>query len=322
MMAFKGTLKDFKVPDILQLISYQKKSGLLTFTSNDGFITLIFEKGFIVGVDSFPKKLELRSGNVLVKQDLISEEMLDRALSIQKRTNQKIGEILLSMGLISESTILEALQTQATEVILSLFKWKKGEYNFKVLEYIEDSMKTIDPLPTDNIIMEGVQMLDEWPLIEKQIPSENMIFKPSNIDSKRIEIISEDEEETKNSDKILLTESETGVLKYINGENNVKDLVEMGVFTKYKIYKSISSLLKKGIIHEYKPDDEYESFEGILPGNIEITLKKLDIINYIFIILIVLLFFLSIFTPMKPFNDSNILLSPENEKIITAYIND
>ncbi|MEN8155115.1 MAG: DUF4388 domain-containing protein [Acidobacteriota bacterium] len=177
-MAFKGTLRDFKVPDILQLISYQKKSGILTFTSNDGFITLIFEKGLIVGVDSFPKKLELRSGNVLVKQDLISEEMLERALSIQKRTNQKVGEILLSMGLIGENTIAEALQTQATEIILSLFKWKKGEYNFKVMDFIDKSLKTIDPLPTDNIIMEGVQMLDEWPLIVEQIPDENIIFEP------------------------------------------------------------------------------------------------------------------------------------------------
>ena len=94
-MAFKGTLRDFKVPDILQLISYQRKSGLLTFTNDNAFITLVFEKGFIVGVDSFPKKIELRSGSVLVKQDLISEEMLERALSIQKRTNQKIGEIHL-----------------------------------------------------------------------------------------------------------------------------------------------------------------------------------------------------------------------------------
>ena len=71
-MAFKGTLKDFKVPDILQLISLQKKTGILTFTSSDGFITLIFQKGYIVGVDSFPKKLEMRVGSVLVKQDYIS----------------------------------------------------------------------------------------------------------------------------------------------------------------------------------------------------------------------------------------------------------
>ncbi len=316
-MAFKGTLKDFKVPDILQLISYQQKSGLLTFTSNDGFITLIFEKGLIVGVDSFPKKLELRSGSVLVKQDLISEEMLDRALSIQKRTNQKIGEILISMGLVSENTIVEALQTQATEIILSLFKWKKGEYNFKVIDFIDKSMKTIEPLPTDNIIMEGVQMLDEWPLIEKKIPDENMIFKPSNVESKNIKIVDENEDVKEDADKIYLTESETAVLKYINGKNTVKDLVEMGIFTKYKIYKSINNLLNKGIIHEERADDKYETFGGILPGNIEITKRKNNLIFYFIVLLISAVFIFSFFKPLKPFDESNCLLKESVERVIS-----
>lgn len=321
-MAFKGTLKDFKVPDILQLISYQKKSGLLTFTSNDGFITLIFEKGFIVGVDSFPKKLELRSGNVLVKQDLISEEMLDRALSIQKRTNQKIGEILISMGLTSESIILEALQTQASEIILSLFKWKKGEYNFKVMDFIDKSMKTIEPLPTDNILMEGVQMLDEWPLIEKQIPNENMVFNPSNIESKNIKIVDEDEDFKEDPNKIYLTESETGVLKYINGENSVKDLVEMGVFTKYKIYKSISNLLKKGIIHENRDEEEYETSDSILPGNVELTKGRIDILIYIVIIIIFSIFLYTFITPLKPFDSNSILLHDDINTAIKSDLTD
>ena len=181
IMAFKGTLKEFKVPDILQLISLQKKTGILTFTSSDRFVTLIFEDGLIVGVDAFPKKLEMRVGNVFVKQDFISEEMLQRALSIQKRTNQKIGEILLSMGLIDKVAVQKALKTQAVQIVLSLFKWKKGEYNFKIMTRLDDSIKIIEPIPTDNIVMEGVQMLDEWPLIKKSIPNENMVFEPNMV---------------------------------------------------------------------------------------------------------------------------------------------
>lgn len=315
-MAFKGTLKDFKVPDILQLISYQQKSGILTFTSNDGFITLIFEKGLIVGVDSFPKKLELRSGNVLVKQDLISEEMLERALSIQKRTNQKVGEILLSMGLIGENTIAEALQTQATEIILSLFKWKKGEYNFKVMDFIDKSLKTIDPLPTDNIIMEGVQMLDEWPLIVEQIPDENMIFEPSSIDSSRIEIIQEYDEPQGDDGKIYLTESETGVLKFINGKNTVINLVEMGLFNKYKIYKSIFNLKKKGIIQPKETDIEVDMEQEQIISNLSTSNVKLNLIMTGSIILLILIFFITLLTPNKPFNSGNILY---NKNIIEKF---
>ena len=117
-MAFKGTLREFKVPDILQLISLQKKTGILTFNSQEGFITLIFEDGYIIGIDAFPKKLEMRVGNVFVKQEIISEEMLQRALAIQKRTSQKVGEILIGMGLIDEKIIPEVLKIQATQIVL------------------------------------------------------------------------------------------------------------------------------------------------------------------------------------------------------------
>jgi hypothetical protein len=263
-MAFKGTLKEFKVPDILQLISLQKKTGILTFTSSDGFITLIFENGLITGVDAFPKKLETRVGHVLVKQDLISEEMLQRALVIQKRTNQKIGEILMSMGLIGENTVIDALKNQAVEVILSLFKWKKGEYNFKIMDSLYDSLRTIEPIPTDNLIMEGVQMLDEWPLIKELIPDDQLVFEPAPIRTKDIEIIKEEGDESSSDDKISISETEANILKYINGKNSVKDLVEQGVFTEYKVYKSLYNLIRKQIIRRKETVDIAGKVEKVM----------------------------------------------------------
>jgi hypothetical protein len=298
-MAFKGTLKDFKVPDILQLISLQKKTGILTFTSSDGFITLIFEKGYIVGVDSFPKKLEMRVGSVLVKQDYISEEMLQRALAIQKRTNQKIGEILLGMGLIGKDTIRESLKTQAFEIILSLFKWKKGEYNFKVMEYLDEGMRIIEPLSTDNLIMEGVQMLDEWPLIKQVVPDEAMIFEPVPVDSRSIEIVDEHEEfpEKGKGNKIFLTETEANLLKYVNGENTVRDLTELGVFTQYKVPEEVGQEL---MLEELKKDAQ----------------RKVDILFKVLVVLLLLLAALTFFKPLSPFESEDILLKkPLYEKV-------
>jgi len=313
-MAFKGTLKEFKVPDILQLISLQRKTGILTFTSSEGFITMIFQNGSIVGVDSFPKKLEMRVGNVLVKQDFISEEMLQRALSIQKRTNQKVGEILLGMGLIGKETIRDSLKTQAIEVVLSLFKWKKGEYNFKIMEFLDDGMKIIDPIPTDNLIMEGVQMLDEWPRMKQVIPDESIIFAPAPVDSKSIEIVDEYEDipEEEYGEKTYLTETEASLLKYVNGKNSVQDLVELGIFTEYKVYKSLFNLVRKSIIKAKIQTGPEESREEVLLE--EYKLKAERNVNHLFIALAVLLLLilaLSFFKPLNPFKKENILLKKE-----------
>jgi len=316
-MAFKGTLKEFKVPDILQLISFQGKSGILTFTDENSFVTLVFEHGFIVGVDSFPKKIELRSGSVLVKQDLISEEMLNRALAIQKRTNQKIGEILISMGLIGESTISEALNIQATETILSLFKWKRGEYDFKVMKVIDPKLKIIEPLPTDNIIMEGVQMLDEWPRIAELIPDDSIVFEPKESEDLVVEIIDDHEEPTYDSEKVFLTEGEHGVLKHIDGKKSVFDLVEMGIFNKYKVYKSIFNLLKKGVIERKESTVIEDTADVKVVPQKNVTEKSLNLLLLIYIVLLLLILTFTFLSPMKPFANDDIF----DIKTLTEKIN-
>ena len=311
MMAFKGTLREFKVPDILQLVSLQKKSGILTFNSQEGFITLIFEDGFIVGIDAFPKKLEMRVGNVFVKQEIISEEMLQRALAIQKRTNQKVGEILIGMGLIDEKTIPEVLKIQATQIVLSLFNWKKGEYNFKVMDYIDKELRLLTPIAVDNLIMEGVQMLDEWPLIKKVIPSEGIVFEPVFLGNKKIALISEydDEMQSKDSNTLYMTETEVNLLKHVNGKNTVQDIVELGLFTEYKIYKNLYNLFNKGLMKkkektEIQEIQEKKVFEDLEHDNA----CKLNRLSKAILALLVLVLLLTFFVPLRPFHSKNMLL--------------
>jgi predicted transcriptional regulator len=313
-MAFKGTLREFKVPDILQLISLQKKTGILTFNSQEGFITLIFEDGFIIGIDAFPKKLEMRVGNVFVKQEIISEEMLQRALSIQKRTNQKVGEILIGMGLIDEKIIPEVLRIQAIQIVLSLFNWKKGEYNFKVLDYVDKELRLLAPIAVDNLIMEGVQMLDEWPLIKKVIPSEDIIFEPVSLGSKKISMISEydDDLQNKDSNTLYLSETEVNLLKHINGKNKVKDIVELGLFTEYKIYKNLLNLFNKGLMKKKEKTEiqeirEKKIFEDLELGNAH----KLDRLSQFLLLLLALILMLTFFTPLRPFHDKNMLVKTQ-----------
>jgi hypothetical protein len=302
------------------LFSLQGKTGILTVTKDEGFITLIFEHGLIVGVDSFPKKLEMRVGSVLVKQDLISEDMLTRALAIQKRTKQKIGEILVGMGLVDEKTIAESLKTQAGEIVLSLFKWKKGDYDFKVIDRLDESMKIIEPMPTDNIIMEGVQMLDEWPLIKKLVPDEYMIFEPIPVESKNITIVDEYEEDTPSgSDKIYLNATEANLLKYINGKNAVRELVELGIFTEYKVYKCLYSLIRKSIIRSKAVSKSDEQKEELMIDELKAATKtRINKLFNILLVLLLLILLIGFFKPLNPFRSENILLKTDLYK--TAFI--
>lgn len=314
IMAFKGTLREFKVPDILQLLSLQKKTGILTFNSLEGFITLIFEVGCIVGIDAFPKKLEMRVGNVCVKQEIISEEMLQRALAIQKRTNQKVGEILIGMGLIDEKILPEMLKIQAIQIVLSLFNWKKGEYNFKILDYINKDLRLLNPIAVDNLIMEGVQMLDEWPLIKKVIPNEDIVFEPVFLGNKKIELVSEydDDRSSKDGNTVYLSDIELNLLKYINGKNKVKDLVELGIFTEYKIYKKLFNLFNKGLMKKKEKTEIQEIQEKKFSTDLHFSNdSKLKRLFNFFLIVLILSLLLTFFTPLRPIHKKNILLKTQ-----------
>ena len=44
-MALEGTIKDFGLPDIFQLIGLQRKTGLLTLKHDQDQVTVYFENG-------------------------------------------------------------------------------------------------------------------------------------------------------------------------------------------------------------------------------------------------------------------------------------
>ena len=56
-MALSGTLKDFALPDIFQLIGMQRKTGLLTLESDRETVSVIFEQGMVVHSDSTIRRL-------------------------------------------------------------------------------------------------------------------------------------------------------------------------------------------------------------------------------------------------------------------------
>jgi MSHA biogenesis protein MshE len=58
------------------------------------------------------RQYEIRLGNLLIKEKLISQEQLDLALEQQKRSGRKLGRVLVESGFATEEAISEALAKQ------------------------------------------------------------------------------------------------------------------------------------------------------------------------------------------------------------------
>ncbi len=272
-MALEGTLKDFSLADIFQLIGLQRKTGVLTLKGKDDIVTVSFLDGKVVSADSLQRRVENRLGSVLVKTGRVSTEHLDRALQIQKQTLQRLGTILFENGIVEQEELREALMVQVLQTIYRLFRWKDGDYKFSQETSIEYDREHVTPIAAESILMEGARMIDEWPIIERKIRSYDMIFRKTPI-RQAVETV-EDEEDADDVDfdfgpgtaapakvpdkaptgSIKISRSESFVYDLIDGQQSVGDVVERSRYHEFDTVKAIYELLSRGLIEEAKDDD-------------------------------------------------------------------
>ncbi|MCM8789799.1 MAG: type II secretion system protein GspE, partial [Candidatus Omnitrophica bacterium] len=62
----------------------------------------------------------LRLGELLIKENLIDAQQLEKAIKIQKEQGGRLGEILVKLGLITEAELVEKLAKQLNIPYLSL----------------------------------------------------------------------------------------------------------------------------------------------------------------------------------------------------------
>lgn len=176
-MALKGTLKDFGIADILQLIGQQQKTGTLFLRAKEQEVQIGFKDGNIVRAESSTRKKKDLIGNMLVRAEIISEAQLESALDTQRRTLKRLGDVLVSMRMITPDRFREMIQLQATETLYRLFSWKTGTYEFEQGAAGELEGDVITPLRAESVLMEGFRMVDEWPVIKKTIGRYDMTFR-------------------------------------------------------------------------------------------------------------------------------------------------
>lgn len=261
-MALKGTLKDFGIADIFQLISHQSKTGVLHLQSKNKEVRIAFANGDVVRAESTTRKKKDLLGAMLVRAEVISEAQLEQALGIQKRTLKRLGDILVDHGFISRKELKEFTHLQTTETVYKLFNWEAGTYAFESEEVVYDK-ETVEPLRSENVLMEGFRMVDEWPMVRKRITSYEMTFKKvkeldgqdaaggepageNEIDAAFDEMFSDDKPKAARSKNI--GSNEERVLGLVAEDRDVQKLIDLSRLGEFETCKALLNLLNEGFI--------------------------------------------------------------------------
>jgi len=169
-MSLVGNLEDLGLGEILQIISLSRKSGTLDLRSKGHEAAIVFRYGQVVRASSsmFPQSL----GELLTKSSVIDPTILRKALALQQSEGflERLGAILVKHFDVTQEVIEEVVRTQIEKIVLSLFEWSSGSFDFLIQELVETVYDTkMDPLQfmlnqglnPQYLAMEGAHAMDE-----------------------------------------------------------------------------------------------------------------------------------------------------------------
>ena len=176
--------------DVLQFIKLSGRNGVLLLDSQGSRAEIGFFRGNVVRAHC-PSSKPL--GGHLVESGCLSDEELQRALEIQQAEEPPppIGALLLRLGLVRRNELVEAFRQQMLQTIYELLSWRGGGFRFT-----QDAQKPFDDLflspselaevslDTEQVLLEGAQMLDEHERTAKPVAtSEAVDVRPPTTES-------------------------------------------------------------------------------------------------------------------------------------------
>ena len=266
-MALKGTLRDFGLSDIFQLISHQRKTGILYLEDKGKSVAVTFDEGKVVGAKSGSAKTheKERVGDIIVKSGLVDMVRLEECLREQKRTAKKLGVVLTEKNYLTEELFSAALTFQIKETLYKIFQWGSGTYKFDTTKVSYDK-QFISPLPAEFILMEAARIIDELPGVKAKISSLEIVFdKVSGADEKVVRksrlggesnaeedisfnMLGELEPRSFDSDKMVLSADQERVFDLVNGQFTVSDIVYRSLLGEFETSKTLAELSGFGLI--------------------------------------------------------------------------
>jgi len=242
-MGLKGTIEDFNISEIIQLIGQQSKTGIMTAKKDRKDVKIFFVNGNVVRVEPDRSEHKMLLGEMLISSGKITRETLEMALEEQKGTVQYLGEILLKRKWVSREDIQKVVQTQIYETIYELFQWKEGVFEFETRNRSE-YLKILPSLSPDQLLLNVSWMVDEWQEIEKTIPTLNVVFE-------KIKPKSEELLEDGTQDRGL-TYNQKIIYDLVDGKRTVKDVIEKGLMGRFDTCNILSELLTQGYIRKFR----------------------------------------------------------------------
>ncbi len=236
-----GNLKHLPLSDILLGLQRSEKTGILEIKKGSICKKIFIKNGDLIFANS--NQEDDRFGELLLKSGRITLEQYYRSVDEMKKTGKRQGTILAELGCLKPKELAWTIIQQVEEIILGLFQWEDGEFEFKEGPLPSDEAITLK-LSVGNLIYRGIKRIDNFTYFKNLGLSMNAIPDYSDNPMNLFQ-------------DIKLEEMEREVLFLIDGRRTIQEILSTSPLDNFKTLKILYALLKIKII-EYKEKDKME----------------------------------------------------------------
>jgi hypothetical protein len=232
-MVLNGTLKEFILADVFNLLTQQRITGRLELACGKREAWIVFKEGAIVGAEDGEENLANKLFNYLIDIKRRTPEKLSPIFSPHSGDLSALSNALLEHNLLNASELKGFAGSCVEDICCSLLTWNEGTYRFSSMGSVSAFACGVVSTSAENIIMEGMRRVDEWARMRDYI-TEDMVFAPAP------GAVGADL-----SDGIdAAAAPEEYIFCLIDGKNAVKGIKKSCCLCEYKVYESINYLLQ------------------------------------------------------------------------------
>ena len=191
-----------------------------------------------VHADSNQRSLHQRLGRMLVGAGLLSAADLRRALALQKERGGRLGQVLVAECRVRPDDLHRALNLQFLQIIYGVLRWDDGAYDFERCA-IAAERGDIEPVSFQSILMDGMRMIDEWPLIEKRLANRKAILQ---------RIPREEPAAAAAGPDLGLEGLEAEVYERVDGKSSIQQIIDRSMRLEFDVCRALYDLGERGLV--------------------------------------------------------------------------
>jgi HD-like signal output (HDOD) protein len=228
-MAFQGSLKTIRIPELFSLIHQLRRTGILTLVSEHDERSFLFHRGSLIFATA--RDGSRRMGGYLVRLGLVTAEDLNAAMAKHTNDDLYFGQRLVDAGLLEWSDIKAAVTEQILDLLGEVIAWTTGAFHFDD-NALPFAIPEGTPISTHSVILEATRRSDERSYVKSIFPDLNVVLEKKQPDAPPEE-----------------ADAASKVLELVDGHRTLEQLLFASPASEQATVTELQALISRGVLH-------------------------------------------------------------------------